>query len=265
MAVLVHRYVPRALGTGRQEQNMLLVSEVRKGSVRAFNNRNKLWSALQAVNPERFCSARRCVTAGAASLASYPVLPTHETWLSSSIQHLLKNLGTGGARLQLIFLKPSLHFDVLPAGTSVQAETWQVVQRMQPDAVLLMRPIRSPTDYCPVGSEFPAGADDVCSSPAQSESEEATPTDSLDGVLYSNEGHFSQDAVVENAGNVQYYGVVIQHLRGENETDGCYVLKTTSNRDSFGCNCMHYTLTHVCTGRPLAWQLVQSWLCKPQQ
>lgn len=42
--------------------------------------------------------------------------------------------------------------------------------------------------------------------------------------------------------------------------DGCYVLKTTLNKDAGGCTCTLFSLTRVCAGQPLEQQLLDTWL-----
>ena len=59
----------------------------------------------------------------------------------------------------------------------------------------------------------------------------------------------------------QLWGLVMQSEAGC-ELDGCYVLKTIRHSDlSIGdCTCIHYSLTRVCRGEPLAAQIAASWL-----
>ncbi|PNH11281.1 hypothetical protein TSOC_001873 [Tetrabaena socialis] len=66
----------------------------------------------------------------------------------------------------------------------------------------------------------------------------------------------------------RYFGLVVQGS-STSDTDGCWVLKTSSSDGgaggggggpSGGCTCTHFTLTRVCLGQPLAAQLRDAWL-----
>lgn len=57
----------------------------------------------------------------------------------------------------------------------------------------------------------------------------------------------------------RHHGVVVQGA-SPSSADGCYVLKTTQSYAHDQCTCVHYSLTHVCHGAPLAQQLREAWL-----
>ena len=58
--------------------------------------------------------------------------------------------------------------------------------------------------------------------------------------------------------DVQYYGLVAQNVFYPSG-NGCYLLKTTREKDNPACHCMHYSLMRVCEGRALAEQVSSFW------
>ncbi|KXZ42143.1 hypothetical protein GPECTOR_196g335 [Gonium pectorale] len=66
--------------------------------------------------------------------------------------------------------------------------------------------------------------------------------------------------------HTDYYGLVVQS-NCPSDADGCWVLKVTRSEPGGAaahmCSCMHFTLTRVCQGQPLAAQLRDAWLARP--
>lgn len=76
-------------------------------------------------------------------------------------------------------------------------------------------------------------------------------------------GAAGRPAACSESATTSYHGLVVQSQQ-EPGLQGCYLLKTVrtthGSHEAGGCHCIHFTLTRVCQGQPLAQQLEASWL-----
>ena len=67
------------------------------------------------------------------------------------------------------------------------------------------------------------------------------------------------NAVEDTSVESGFWGLVVRSSVFP-EMQGCYLMRTKKSGSHTGCHCVHYSVTRICTGIPLADQFDASWL-----
>ncbi|KAG2482595.1 hypothetical protein HYH03_018479 [Edaphochlamys debaryana] len=225
-----------------------------------------------------------------------PLALGSSAWLASCARHIVASgCLEWGPSFQLVF-SGSNHFKGVPLSPAVanNPQEWghlaDHVRSSGADGLVLVRPIPSPEHFCVYASPSSVSAAAAASPAAPGctpgSCPEPSPRASMDGQVGDCcESGSGEQAAAEAAaqaaaaassaaphggrggGLVRYFGLVVQSAVADAGSDGCWVLKTTGVDPASAalgvCTCVHWTLTKVCQGQPLASQLRDAWLAQP--
>lgn len=231
------------------------------------------------------CRQFKCSVFGdSSSLAVYPFPSSVQrhggTLFSQSFQELMHNL-SDSPLIQLSYRhsvvwheRHSVEFSSMP-----RPELWEdfaaEASTSAADLLMFVRPVASASELCVKKAPQPSACpDSQCLSfsgqnPSNSiagrvgdccdEEDDHASEMHAKRVLESPDMHIDAEYLDMHGLHVQYYGLVSQS-GGQEQSDGCYLIKTVRQLESTGCHCMHYSLMRVCQGVSLQRQALEYWL-----
>lgn len=220
-------------------------------------------------------------------LAEYPFPRQRSrtlTLFSDSFEQVLSHLASGAGGPGSAFLQcSSQHRSGRATHTRLAASTWErihsAIPRQHASLLMFVKHLDDPVAFCGQGGatpcERPATGDVTLHGTAGDCCDDAAPHHP-DPSHHADAGHADAQAaarrVAENPDvrldeacsqdhglSVRYYGLVAQSGAAKQLSDGCYLVKTVTQRGAAACHCMHYSLMRVCQGSALADEARRFW------